>query len=207
MIPGVPENAFASMHRVRPGESHPSRAGPECAAERWHQHPIRPFICTKANGADPKVDPTLTVAWSSRRKRLARCLCRRFPTEVGSVRRCHRCSHRHPVPSGGRSGSEDPFLFRQAVPRPAVHWPSASNGCVAPAEAFATPPRRRTGRTGRWWLASRSPQTTDLALDRSPLHGDLKDRADSCRHHDRVKKTSNFQAVRLVRSVASAPSR
>jgi hypothetical protein len=207
MIPAGRENRFSTTRRVWQGESRPSRRDLEGVRTGREIGLVSvPLVQSKWGRPEGRPHSHRCVVFPKEALG-ARCLCRWFPTEVDSVRRCHRCSHRHPVPSGGRSGSENPSLVRQAVPRPAFHWPSASNGCVAPAEAFATPPRRQAGRTGRWWLASRSSRTTDLALSRSSLHGDLKDRADSCRHLDRVKKTSNFQAVRLVRSVASAPSR
>lgn len=115
----------------------------------------------KCKWGRPERSTPLSPARGSRGILGTQCRCLPFPVETGSVGLCHRRSHRHPVPSDGRSGSEDPFLCRLAVPRP-ISLAPASNGCIVPAEAFATPPRRKTGQTGRWWFRRRSSQTIPL---------------------------------------------
>src|SRR5689334_10463786 len=49
--------------------------------------------------------------------------------------RCHRRSHRHPVPSGGGFRSEDRALH-PAVPRPGVPWWPTAAGAANLAEAW-----------------------------------------------------------------------
>ena len=116
-----------------------------------------------ANGADPKVDPTLTSAWSSRTRHLA-------PSVVAvdrAIRRSsfrrlgHRRSHRHPVPLVGWSGSEDPF-------RPSGSSETGSSVGLSPlAPQFRPKPKclawRATGSIRPMVaLLSRSSRTTDL---------------------------------------------
>lgn|GEM_PF-4960900 len=111
-----------------------------------------------ANGADPKVDPTLTGAWPFPKKGTWRPVS--LPSgpdpRTGFVGLCHRCSHRHPVPSGGWSGSEDPF-------RPPggseTGLPGGSSPLVLqrPAEAFRCQPlAKRRERPADGCVASRS---------------------------------------------------
>ena len=147
-----------------------------------------------ANGADPKVDPTLTSAWSFRRRHLAPSVVAVVPDpRIGFVRLCHRRSHRHPVPSSrlglaapGRSPSL-PFPLHPAVPRPIFRY-----GLSLPAH----PLRPKPSRLPPWRVAGENRPMAALLrvlLKRSPLRwteilceSDLEDRADRCRHPDQV---------------------
>ncbi len=174
---------------IRSRAFRPEAAGPEC---KWGRPEGRPH-------SHQRVDPEGYLAPS--------VVAFTLRSRIGAFQLCHRCSHRHPVPSSGRSGSEDPSRFQTAVPRPDFHWSPASNGCIPPAETFAMPPRRATGRPadGDWvWRSSR---TISLRRAEAFVRGDLEDRADCCRHPERLWKTPDFQTVRLVHPVGSAPSR
>lgn len=66
-----------------------------------------------------------------------------------ALRRCHRRSHRHPVPSGGWSGPEGPFRPPGGSETGLPWWPFASNGCALrpkPSNAPSAPGRK----SGRW---------------------------------------------------------
>jgi hypothetical protein len=72
--------------------------------------------------------------------------------------------------------------FRDRSSVMAIHWVLASS----PAEAFAMPPRRTTGKSGRCRRCFAFLSNDRLALSRNSHQSDLEDRADSCRHPDRV---------------------
>lgn len=106
---------------------------------------------------------------------------------------CHRRSHRHPVPSDGlglaapgRSPSL-PFPLHPAVPRPVFRdgLPPGA-GTLSGRSLRRRLLGERPGETGRWLRCFAFLSNDPLAPGRSPLHGDLEDRADSCRHLDRV---------------------
>lgn len=163
------------------------------------------FEARNANGADPKVDPTLTSAWIPRdtwhpvslpsipgRNRFRRALSPALAPASGSFRWSVQIRRSFPVPPGG-SETDFPGSRLERLHRSGRSLRDASSA---------------KDRVDRPMVVSPAFLSSDpLASGRSLSQSDLEDRADSCRHLGRWGKTSNFQAVRLVRSVASVPFR
>jgi hypothetical protein len=164
-----PAKARASGHRALRQD----RRGP-CLRRDSHRE-----SSPKANGADPKVDPTLTDAWIPEGTLGDRCRCLRPKSPALSPALAPASG------SVGRLVRTEVLSVHPAVPRPNLR-PVASNGCALrpkPSNAPSAP-----GREIR-------PMATLLRvlLERPTLRpaeafseAGLEDRADSCRHPELV---------------------
>ena len=157
---------------------------------------------TNANGADPKVDPTLTSAWSFRRKHLA-------PSAVAVRLRSK------PVSSGSVTGARTGIRFRRVVgPDPKIL--SSSSRRFRDRTSIWPSCLERLHPTGRSPCDASSATRPDdrpmvalsgVLLERSPCAWPkpLAERSRRPRGHLppslQGMKTLNFQAVRLVGSM------
>lgn len=127
---------------------------------------------SKANGADPKVDPTLTGAWSFRGRHLA-------PSVVAVGRRsCERISRALSPALAPASGSVEGFGSSRSGPKPqlAVSAPSGGSETDLPwwPPAFGG---ARSGRNLRVCSLGERPENRPMAallrvpLERSPCAG------------------------------------
>lgn len=109
----------------------------------------------KANGADPKVDPTLTGAWSFPKKGAWRPVSLPLDrSRSGAVTGARTGIRFRPELGSALLGAEAPGRWsprHQAVPRPIFRSGRLRWTAYAPAEALAVCRRgERPGKTGRW---------------------------------------------------------
>jgi hypothetical protein len=142
-----------------------------------------------ANGADPKVDPTLTGAWIPKdtwhpvslpafpiEDRIRRALSPALAPASGSVKRSVRVRRSFPVPPGG-SATDLPLASRLKR----LHR-SGRNLCDA---SSASDRRNRSMVTFSW----RSSRTISPLPAEAFCKGDLEDRTGECRHLEMVWKS------------------